>query len=208
MKTKIKNKATSVDEAVYGVQSENKVSPMSFDELHSKMGNTDDKDVVAVDVKQSKEKGLQPVDPYYNIQIVEDYDGTIDVFHLSKRDPNYEYRFIRNDFNNISIKTGNTLLQHGGWQLCDRKFLIERLGMKESQISPDGFYKVNDTILAFIPKALFEKKIKKKNEEANAPVQAIKRFLKHGNKEIDELKVHPSLKGLQTAQQLGMKTGD
>lgn len=50
----------------------------------------------------------------YNVEIVRDYYGHVDPFYLSKKDPNYVYRFLRDEHKNISIKTGNLLFQKGG----------------------------------------------------------------------------------------------
>ncbi len=140
----------------------------------------------------------------YTLNIIEDYSGQIDVFHTNK-DPQYEYRFLRDEFKNMSMKTGNVLFQKGGWQVCDRKHLV-RLGYKGTDISPDGYRRVGDTILAFMPKELFKKKEEAKRKKANAPIDAIKRRYKKGvsSQEMGGDGVHDSFKGFQTASQLGM----
>src|SRR3990167_11247124 len=73
-------------------------------------------------------------DSDYNVEIIRDYYGRVDITYLSKKDPNYEYRFLREDPKNLKIKTGNLLFQKGGWQLTPRGHLL-KLGIKEREIS-------------------------------------------------------------------------
>lgn len=151
----------------------------------------------------TKDEGIKPLDSEYNIEITRDYYGDVDPFYLSKKDPKYAYRFLRDDQKNLSIKTGNLLFQKGGWQLCQREHLL-KLGIKEREISPEGLLRRGDTILAFMPKELYDEKEKYKVEKANAPIKQIKRHLKEGDSSIGGKDIHDTMKGIQTAKQLNM----
>jgi hypothetical protein len=158
--------------------------------------------------KETIQKGLEKTSVKtgeYNVEIIRDYYGNVDPFYLSKKDPDYKYRFLRDEHKNLSIKTGNLLLQKGGWQICSREHLL-KLGIKESEISPDGMLRRGDTILAFMPKALHEEKEKYKLEKANAPMNAIDRLIKEGDSSTGGKEMHDTMKGIQTAKDLGMKT--
>lgn len=144
----------------------------------------------------------------YNVELVRDFNGQVDPFYLTKKDPNYQYRFLRDDSKtggkNISIKTGNLLFQKGGWQLCPKAHLL-RLGIKETELSPDNLLRRGDTVLAFMPKALFKEKLARKDEDAKEKMDAIKRLVGKGDPTQGGKSIHPTMKGLQTKEQLGMK---
>lgn len=144
----------------------------------------------------------------YTVEIVRDFDGNVDPFYLTKKDPNYAYRFLRDDTKtggkNISIKTGNLLFQKGGWQLCPKEHLL-RIGIKETELSPDNFLRRGDTILAFMPKTLFLEKQAQKDKEAKEVMDAIKRRANEGDPTQGGTALHPTMRGLQTKKQLGMK---
>jgi len=155
----------------------------------------------------SVQEGLEAVTEKqgeYNVEIIRDYYGNVDPFYLSKKDPDYAYRFLRDEHKNLSIKTGNLLFQKGGWQICPREHLV-KLGIKESEIS-DGMLRRGDTILAYMPKKLFEEKNAYKEKQANAPMDAINRLIKEGNPSVGGKEMHDTMKGIQTAKDLGMKT--
>ena len=140
----------------------------------------------------------------YSVEIIRDYYGNIDPFYLSQKNPKYEYRFLRDEHKNLSIKTSNLLYQKGGWQLCPRKHLTS-IGIKEREVSPDGLLRRGDTILAFIPKKLLDEKNKYKKEKAEEPMKNINKQLKDGIPSVGGADIHESMKGIQTAKQLGMK---
>lgn len=139
----------------------------------------------------------------YTLEIIRDYYGNVDPFYLSKKDPKYAYRFLRDDPKNINIKTGNLLFQKGGWQICPREHLL-KLGMKEKELAPDGLCRRGDTILAFLPKELFDEKEKYKTEQANIPIKQIKRLIKQGDPSVGGKDIHDTMQGIQTQKQLGM----
>ena len=140
----------------------------------------------------------------YSLEIIRDYYGMVDPFYLSQKDPNFEYCFLRDDRKNISIKTTNLLFQKGGWQICPRQHLL-KIGIKETDLSADGLLRRGDTILAFIPKKYHQEKDKYKLEQANMPMTQIKRMMKEGNSSIGGKEIHETMKGIQTAKELGMK---
>ncbi len=144
-------------------------------------------------------------DKEYTLEVIKDYDGVIDPFYLSKKDPNYAYRFLRFEPKNMNIKTSNMLFQKGGWQPCPKEHCL-RIGIKEAELGPDGLCHRGDQILAFMPKKLFEEKEEFKRRQANEPMDAIQRLIKHGDPDNPELKGlgHETMKGLQTQKALGM----
>lgn len=138
----------------------------------------------------------------YNLEIIRDYDGVVDPFYLSKKDPNYVYRFLRDEHKNLSLKTGNLLLQKGGWQITPRTHLM-KLGFKEKDISPDGMLRRGDQILAFMPRKLWEEKESYKRKQAEIPMKGINRLLKKGDSSVGK-ELHHTMKGIQTKEDLGM----
>lgn len=136
----------------------------------------------------------------YNVTITKDYYGAIDPFYLSKKDPNFEYRFLREEHKNISIKTGNLLFQKGGWQICAKEHLLS-LGIKERDLSPEGLLKRGDTILAYMPKKLYLEKQKQKQDKANEQIRSVKEIVTKGDRSLDG-KIHPDMKGIQTKRDL------
>ena len=139
----------------------------------------------------------------YSLEIIRDYYGSVDPFYLTKKDPKYAYRFLRDEPKNITTKTGNLLFQKGGWQICPREHLL-KLGLKDKEISSDGLCRRGDTILAFMPKELFNEKEKHKIEEANIPMKEIKRKIKQGDPNVGGKDIHDTMQGIQTQKQLGM----
>ncbi len=141
----------------------------------------------------------------YTVEIVRDFYGQVDPFYLSKKDPNYHYRFLRDDRKsggkNISIKTGNLLFNKGGWQLCPKVHLL-RIGIKEIELTEEGFLRRGDTLLAFMPTSLFQEKITQKKKEAKEKMDAIKRVVNQGDPNQGGISIHPSMKGLQTKDAL------
>ena len=160
-----------------------------------------------IDNKLEKELSREIVkteDGDYTLEVIKDYYGRVDPFYLSKKDPNYEYRFLRYDDKNLSLKTGNLLFQQGGWQMCLRQHLV-KIGIAERFISSDGLYRVGENVLAFMPKKLFQEKEADRIKKANAPMEAIKKKLKDGDTSRDLAGgIHPTMRGIETQESLGM----
>ncbi len=166
-----------------------------------------DVEVGAIDAEFPK-ASLEPVKEdvgEYKLEIVRDYYGQVDPFYLSQKDPEFEYRFLRDEHKNLSVKTGNLLLQKGGWQICPKEHL-RRIGIKEMELSPDGFLRRGDTVLAFMPKKLFMEKAEHKKNNADEPISAVKRLIKDGDPRTGGKEIHDSMKGIQTAKQMGMSS--
>jgi hypothetical protein len=154
------------------------------------------------------------VDPEYTLNIVQDFDGAVDLFYLNKSDPNFEYRWLRNDDRNLVMRTSSLMLdskgevkvaQRGGWQICPRTHLLRTKICTEKELAPDGtLQRGGDVVLAFMPKDLYAKKEAFVKKEADAPMKSVKRLIDKGDNSVGR-DVHESLKGIQTAKALGMK---
>ena len=136
----------------------------------------------------------------YNVEAVRDFYGNVDPFYLTKTDPTFAYRFLRDDPKNLTVKTGNLLYQKGGWQIVPRDHL-KRLGL-EKDIAPDGMLRRGDQILAFMPKELYEDKLKYKDKEAKEPMKMVERMLKKGDPNTGGKELHSTMKGIQTKEDL------
>ena len=161
-----------------------------------------DNDIDIEPVNTALPKGVERVAPSedseYNIEVIKDYHGNIDPFYLQKKDPRYEYRFLRADDKNLSMATNNMLFNGGGWQLCDKKHLL-RIGVGDRFVSPDGLYRVGDTVLAFIPKELYAEKVKMEQKKADDNMNAIDRRLEHGEHVPG---IHKTFQGIQSKESL------
>lgn len=164
------------------------------------MTKTDIKDVSKPGLEKTTEKLGE-----YSCEIVRDFYGQIDPFYLPDKNPKYAYRFLRDEPKNLMMKTGNLLFQKGGWQICPRNHLIT-LGIKDEELDAKGQLRRGDQILAYMPRALYEEKEKYKRDKATAPMRAIDRLLKEGNPREGGKEIHPTMRGIQTAQQLRMKS--
>lgn len=140
--------------------------------------------------------------------VISDYDGKIDVLLLNNKDPEYEYRYLNKNEQNLAIKTSNLLFDRGGWRLCPREHLTDKKIVRPNQVGPDGFYHNGaDLILAYMPKELYKKKMDFKNKQNRAPMDDVTRLIKDGDKSNKELfgLGHESQIGLQTQKQLKIK---
>jgi len=142
----------------------------------------------------------------YSVEITRDFYGNVDPFYLSKKDPNFAYRFLRDDSKsggkNVSIKTGNLLFQKGGWQICPKEHLL-RLGIKDNEFSADNLLRRGDTVLAFMPMKLFKEKEAYKIKKAEEPMNAIQRTVKEGDSSVRGIG-HKDMQGIQTKEKLKM----
>lgn len=145
---------------------------------------------------------IPEIDSEYKIEVIKDFYGNVDIFHLPKKDPRYEYRFLRADDKNLSLATGNMLFQGGGWQLCDRTHCL-RIGLQEKYLDPNGHYRLGDLLLAFIPKHLYAEKRAYEDKKAKDQLTNIEKKMKEGFSDGSE--IHESMKGIQTQKQLGIE---
>ena len=136
----------------------------------------------------------------YTAEIIKDYGGQMDPFYIPHPDKNFAYRYLRFEPKNLSKKTSNVLFMQGGWQLCPQAHLL-RIGFKERELGPDTFRHVGDNVLAFMPKKLFDEKMAQKQKDANAPMEAVTRFLKEGDPALAGLG-HPNMRGIQDKDSL------
>lgn len=166
----------------------------------------EDKDVVYEESVPDGVKKEKVKDSDYNLEVIKDYYGKIDPFYLAKKNPEYMYRFLRDDKKNLSMKTSNMLFSKGGWQICSKEHLV-KIGIADRFIGPDGHYRVGDTVLAFMPKKLYDEKEEQKRLKANEPMDQIDSTIKHGDPTNPELAGtgHRNMKGLQTPDQMGMR---
>lgn len=138
----------------------------------------------------------------YTLEVIADFDPTADIFRIPKPDPRYHYRWLRDNRENLSQKTGNLLLQKGGWQLCSKEH-CQRIGLGD-RIDPDGSARIGEHVLAFMPNELWEKKEAAKKKVADSRMDKIHRISKKGDSSVGAADMHGSMKGLQTGKQLGM----
>ena len=167
------------------------------------LGVSQPQELKTVLVQESKQV-VEEVKSDYNLEVIRDYYGNVDPTYLSKKHPDYEYRWLNCNASNITEKTGNLLFNKAGWQICPREHLL-KIGIKEIELTPEGTYRRNELILAFMPKKLYQEKEAYKKRQADAPMQMIERLLKKGNRDVGG-NIHESMRGLQTASALGFTT--
>lgn len=149
---------------------------------------------------------IKPVDDEYNLEVIVDYYGQIDITYIEKKDPRYAYRWLRDDHKNLSLSTGNVLLQNGGWKLVEKPH-AERIGITDKFVSPDGLVRRGDLVLAFMPKELYQIKMDHEKEKAQAPMKAVVKRVTEGDPGLGG-GIHASMPGIQTGKQLGLKSAD
>ncbi|MBM4240579.1 MAG: hypothetical protein FJ150_02740 [Euryarchaeota archaeon] len=146
----------------------------------------------------------QAIDEWPDISVIKDWTVN-DPLRLSAKDPEFEYRWLRDDHKNISIKTSNYI--GGLWRIVPKEHidaLEKRFNIKLYR-APDGLIRYGDLILGYIPKKIYEQKQKIKAERTRKPIEDVDKTLKEGI-DLKELQgIHPTLKGIQTKEQLGMK---
>lgn len=130
-------------------------------------------------VMVAKPKAANEFESDYTLQIDADYDPTADIFRIPKRDPSFQYRYLRDDQERLSIATSTLLHQMGGWQLCPKRHL-EKIGFSGRDISEDGFRRIGKHILAFMPMDFYLKKVAGKQRKTNARTAVIRRNINRG----------------------------
>lgn len=108
-----------------------------------------------IEKTQSTEPLPNEFNDEYTLQVDMDYDPASDIFRVPSPQPEYEYRFLRDDQKNMSIKTSTLLKNKGGWQPVPKAHLT-KCGFDVDKLSADGLYRVAELILAFMPKRLYE----------------------------------------------------
>lgn len=119
----------------------------------------------------------------YTIQVIADNGVNIDPTILPKKDPNFEYYFIRDEQKNISKKTSALLYQMGGWQIVPKEHAVKKCGISEKMLAADGSYRVGELILTFMPKKLYALKRKEEHRRTNERMNAINKMLEEGDPE-------------------------
>lgn len=167
-------------------------------EAEEQIENEMNASVVGGHIQEAATEAMKPNEftDDYTLNVIADHDPSADIFRIPNKNPAYEYRFLRDDFENVSVKSNQLLFQGGGWQLCPKQHLL-KIGIEERLISPDGFYRIGKHILAFMPKELYLKKMSAKEKKANAPISDIKRLLKDGNPGVGGKDIHDTMKGIR-----------
>lgn len=139
--------------------------------------------------------------PDYTIQVIADNGVNVDPTTLPKKDPNYEYRFLRDDPKNISKKTSALLYQMGGWQIVPKEHCVKNCGINEKMLAPDGSYRAGELILAFMPKKYFIKKRAEEQRRTDARMESVNRIVQGGTPEVGS--PHPDMLGIQSGKMDG-----
>ena len=155
--------------------------------FQKKNSNTEEEGTIVVAEKPQGIEGANEFGDEYTMEVISDNEPGSDMFRIPHKDPNYSYRFLRDDADNMSVKTSNLLLQKGGWQICPLKHLI-RIGIKEDLLQPDKSYKVGRMVLAFMPMKLFLKKEVEDRRKANEAMAGVKRLVEEGDQSLIQIK--------------------
>lgn len=173
-----------------------------LDEVEKEMGGQAQTAVaeppVANEISITKEtpagtEGASEFGNEYTMEVISDNEPGADLFRIPNPDPKFAYRFLRDDKTNMNIKTSNLLYLKGGWQVCPTSHLL-RIGFKKDILQPDGSHKVGELILAFMPKALFDKKMKNEQGKADKAMSGVQAIV-NGKSRINQEGVHGISKG-------------
>lgn len=137
-------------------------------------------EVVISQEPPAKVEGSNEFGDEYTMEVIADNEPGADIFRIPSKDTNFEYRFLKDTKENMSVKTSNLLFLKGGWQVCPVKHLL-RIGISKDLLHPDGSFRVGELILAFMPKELFVKKQKEDRRKANAAMAGVKRLVEEGD---------------------------
>lgn len=147
--------------------------------------------------KEVKKLAVNEFTDEYTLQVDTDFDPSADLFRVPKKDPNFEYRFIRDTSERLSV-TGTTLLhQKGGWQVVPKAHLL-KVGIAEREISEDGHLRRGNLILCFMPMNHFKLKADWKNKQVNQRTAGIKRLVEDG---IDVIGANGSRRNMRDKSQ-------
>lgn len=153
-----------------------------LDEIENEMNSADIQEIKVGEVQISKAAptklvGSNEFGNEYTMEVISDNEPGADIFRVPNKDPKFEYRFIRDDKDNMSVKTSNLLLSKGGWQIVPTSHLVNKLKLDKSILQPDGSYKVGSMFLAFMPKVLFEKKMAEDRRKSASAMAGVQRLL-------------------------------
>lgn len=154
----------------------------------------------AVIEKVEVKKAVNEFNDEYTLKVDADFDPAADIFRVPKKDPAFEYRYLRDDAERISITTSTLLYQKGGWQLVPKSHSL-RIGFSESDLSEDGFRRIGKHILAFMPKKYFDKKVAAKQSKTNARTEVIKRLVEDGITTVGGREMHKSMRGIKSQKE-------
>lgn len=132
-------------------------------------------------------KGSNEFGDEYTMEVIADNEPGADIMRVPNKDPKFEYRFLKDSKENMSVKTSNLLLMKGGWQICPTSHLI-RIGIGKNLHHPDGSYRVGELILAFMPKELFAKKMAKDRKNSAEAMAGVKRLVEEGDESLVNIK--------------------
>ena len=136
---------------------------------------------VAVADKPEGVKGANEFGEDYTLEVIADNEPGADMFRIPHKDPNFSYRFLRDDKDNMSVKTSNLLLSKGGWQVVPIRHLTVVNKIDKKLLQPDGSYKVGSLVLAFMPMKLFLKKEAEDRRKTNEAMAGVKRLVEQGD---------------------------
>lgn len=156
-------------------------------EMNSEAAVSETGQVVISKEPPEKVEGSNNLGDDYTMQVISDNEPGADIFRIPNKDPNYEYRFIKNTPENMSVKTSNLLLMKGGWQVVPKTHL-KKIGIDDKILNPDGSYRVGELILAFMPKFLFDKKMAEDRRKSNVAMAGVKRLVEEGDTSMVNIK--------------------
>lgn len=149
-------------------------------DIHDQVASVETGSVFVSKQPPAKVEGSNEFGDEYTMEVISDNEPGADMFRIPNKDPEFEYRFLRDDDDNMSVKTSNLLLQKGGWQVCGMKHLL-RIGIDKKLLQPDGSYKVGKMYLAFMPKKLFAKKAAKDKQVRDEAMAGVQRLVDGGS---------------------------
>jgi hypothetical protein len=133
-------------------------------------------------------KGANEFGEDYTMEVISDNEPGADMFRVPYKDPNFAYRFLRDDKDNMSVKTSNLLLSKGGWQVVPIRHLTVVNKIDKKLLQPDGSYKVGSLILAFMPMKLFLKKEAEDRRKTNEAMAGVKSLVEEGDQSRIQIK--------------------